>query len=236
MEGIMLKAIDTHYNGRLFRSRLEARWAVFMDTLGIKYDYEAEGYELGEGLRYLPDFWLPTQNLYLEIKPEHPNDLEMRKAFKLAEASGKNVVILYGQPKAIDLDYTEWEATFNYNGIAFLANIDTNFSGMWLERYHSEALANFLRFRGYEAPDGDGTMQTFRQLIEIDKRYYLDRYGKEHPNWKYGPVTKGLAWCLIPYDGYFLRNPVTGFDRMFHYQALIDAYQAAMTARFEDKR
>lgn len=54
-----MKAIETSYDGYLFRSRLEARWAVFFNKLGIKYEYEKEGYFLGNGVKYLPDFWLP---------------------------------------------------------------------------------------------------------------------------------------------------------------------------------
>lgn len=51
-----MRAIETHYNGFKFRSRLEARWAVFFDTLGVKYEYEPQGYELPSGRFYLPDF------------------------------------------------------------------------------------------------------------------------------------------------------------------------------------
>lgn len=47
-----MKAIETIYNNYHFRSRLEARWAVFFDTLGIEYRYEPEGYDL-DGLWYL---------------------------------------------------------------------------------------------------------------------------------------------------------------------------------------
>lgn len=50
-----MKAIETAYGGYLFRSRLEARWAVFFDSLGLQWDYEPEGFELKSG-RYLPDF------------------------------------------------------------------------------------------------------------------------------------------------------------------------------------
>ena len=52
----MLKAIETFYNGYRFRSRLEARWAVFFDSAGIEYVYEPEGFKLDNGLCYLPDF------------------------------------------------------------------------------------------------------------------------------------------------------------------------------------
>jgi len=36
----MLKAIETQYKGYRFRSRLEARWAVFFDSLEFTWTYE----------------------------------------------------------------------------------------------------------------------------------------------------------------------------------------------------
>ena len=51
-----IKPIETVYNGYRFRSRLEARWAVFFDTLKVNYEYEPEGFELPSGNYYLPDF------------------------------------------------------------------------------------------------------------------------------------------------------------------------------------
>lgn len=39
--------IPTMYKGIQFRSRLEARWAVFFDTLGIEWEYEPQGYVVG---------------------------------------------------------------------------------------------------------------------------------------------------------------------------------------------
>ena len=44
-----IKAIETYYKGYRFRSRLEARWAVFFDAAGIKYEYEPEGFGLEDG-------------------------------------------------------------------------------------------------------------------------------------------------------------------------------------------
>lgn len=64
-----LKAIETVYNGYKFRSRLEARWAVFFDALKIRYQYEFEGFDLGEAGWYLPDFCLIEDRIYIEIKP-----------------------------------------------------------------------------------------------------------------------------------------------------------------------
>ena len=35
-----IKAIETYYKGYRFRSRLEARWAVFFDAAGINLNTE----------------------------------------------------------------------------------------------------------------------------------------------------------------------------------------------------
>ncbi len=56
-------AIPTRYAGCHFRSRLEARWAVFFDTIGIRWEYEPQGFIGAYGQHYLPDFLLP------EIEP-----------------------------------------------------------------------------------------------------------------------------------------------------------------------
>lgn len=76
----MIKPIETTYRGYRFRSRLEARWAVFFDAIGANWEYEPEGFDLGDGLYYLPDFVLHDmkvdtrtggsgdQDVYVEVK------------------------------------------------------------------------------------------------------------------------------------------------------------------------
>lgn len=58
----------TVYQGVEFRSRLEARWAVFFDAAGIKWNYEPRWIQLESG-PYLPDFILPELHLVVEVKP-----------------------------------------------------------------------------------------------------------------------------------------------------------------------
>lgn len=86
----MTKAIETHYNDYRFRSRLEARWAVFFDTLGVRYIYEREGFDLGMAGWYLPDFWLPQFDCWVEIKG-NPTPESSAKSYALAKHTGKLV-------------------------------------------------------------------------------------------------------------------------------------------------
>ena len=62
----------TRYQGYHFRSRLEARWAVFFDHLGLRWEYEPEGFDLPSGRSYLPDFLVKTcgGEWWVEVKPE----------------------------------------------------------------------------------------------------------------------------------------------------------------------
>lgn len=100
-----IKPIETVYNGYRFRSRLEARWAVFFDALGWEYEYEAEGYEL-EGVRYLPDFYFRSISGFVEIKGQSPKDEEKEKA-RLLSLGGFDVMILYPNGDAgFDLNRT----------------------------------------------------------------------------------------------------------------------------------
>lgn len=69
----IIKSIETIYKGFKFRSRLEARWAVFFDALHVPWEYEKEGFDI-EGEWYLPDFYLPKQRTYIEIKPNPGNN------------------------------------------------------------------------------------------------------------------------------------------------------------------
>lgn len=89
----MIKPIQTLYNGILFRSRLEARWAMYFDRLGVEWIYEHEGFDLGDGLYYLPDFYFPHFDCYAEVKPLICDD---ERWHKLTVKGGKKLIILIG--------------------------------------------------------------------------------------------------------------------------------------------
>ena len=83
--------------GYRFRSRLEARWAVYFDTLGIEWDYELQGFILGD-LCYLPDFWLPQVCMWAEVKSVGLKPIEWEKCQRLANESRHPVLMLIGTP------------------------------------------------------------------------------------------------------------------------------------------
>ncbi len=113
-----MKVIQTLYRDYLFRSRLEARWAVFFDALQEKWDYELEGYDLDDGDKYLPDFWLPRLNTFVEIKGGKPTDDEIRKCRKLQYFTGASVVICHGLPMENDAMWFCWDTGDSGGGIS----------------------------------------------------------------------------------------------------------------------
>lgn len=92
----MIKAIETTYKGYRFRSRLEARWAVFFDAIKTEWEYEKEGYDLGAHGWYLPDFWLPSLRCWVEIKPDAPTWNERSKMETLSDGTDSLGCIVYG--------------------------------------------------------------------------------------------------------------------------------------------
>jgi hypothetical protein len=102
-----IKPIETHYKGYRFRSRLEARWAVYFDALGLEYSYEHEGYDLG-GIRYLPDFWLPQVQMWAEVKPKELTPKEFRMVDRLVIKSMHPCLLLVGPPAVTTYDCLDY--------------------------------------------------------------------------------------------------------------------------------
>lgn len=115
----MIKAIETRYKGYRFRSRLEARWAVFFDALGLEWQYEPEGFELPSG-RYLPDFlvtwpgrWDGEQSsFWCEVKPAPLDARERELCEQLVATTERECILLVGMPEpkaytaiSIDIDF-----------------------------------------------------------------------------------------------------------------------------------
>lgn len=60
-----IQPIETKYRGTIFRSRLEAKWAVMFDNLGWQWSYEPVEFS-----GWFPDFAIHGENtVWVEVKP-----------------------------------------------------------------------------------------------------------------------------------------------------------------------
>ena len=236
----MIKAIETVYNGYRFRSRLEARWAVFFDALGIRYEYEPEGYELGY-CQYLPDFYLTNERVFIEIKPDDVGLDAMEKCYLLAKGTGKSVVLISGSPGFFYNEET-YQTETSYKAHTFhgwkkpsdeVFPFDSWVYETTFLNQNDNGLSEFLLDKGFNVPSKDD-FESFELYAEslamIDMQYYKEKYGKRHFQWPFGFGSKNM--CVdanencdhmvidVAYHGF--RSEKTSY-----------AYTAARQARFE---
>lgn len=111
-----IRPIETRYGGRRYRSRLEARWAVYFDALSIDFEYERQGYTNGDAC-FLPDFWLPhvglrgfNNGVYVEVKPSVYTDEDERQ-FRICP---EPLIVVVGQPPGYSERQTN-EAAYQFS-------------------------------------------------------------------------------------------------------------------------
>jgi len=114
-----ITAIETKYDGYKFRSRLEARWAVFFNTVAIEWEYEPQGFHIETyrgRINYLPDFWLGTGQ-WAEVKGFLDLDA-MRRLHAIACGmaqcgSGHDLVVFGDIPRPHSV---KWPVQLHYHG------------------------------------------------------------------------------------------------------------------------
>jgi len=109
--------LPSAYRGIRFRSRTEARWAIYFEALGIPWEYEVEGFALPSG-NYAPDFLLPPRDSvparWVEIKNGPVTEIDQRLARELAELTGLAVVTFVGPPITSRDSGMEWRPGGSY--------------------------------------------------------------------------------------------------------------------------
>lgn len=99
MTSTAIAAIPVYYGGTRYRSKLEGRWAAFLDVAGIAFTYEGAEFKLADGRYYTPDFWLPTVNRHIEIKPWMPTFAgAWMKCIRLQQQTGDPCLLIGGEP------------------------------------------------------------------------------------------------------------------------------------------
>jgi hypothetical protein len=233
-----MKAIETTYKGCRFRSRLEARWAVFFGNLNLIWEYEKEGFYLENSEKYLPDFWLPELDCFFEVKGSLPTDDEKRKAHLLSAESKKLVVIASGSMNVEALivgsqNYGEWFAK-GFNMELFAGDTSDRWQtrvfdfSLW-DWFFEVDLPPFIKQQFPNEEIGEEDTEQRRHIItELDRKYYWDKYHKEHPQYKWGRYEKSVYWVKNETNKYgFALEP----DREL--TEISNAYKAARSARFE---
>ena len=162
-----MKAIQTQYKGYKFRSRLESRFAVMFDALDIKWVYEPEGYDLGAAGWYLPDFYLPDLDVWVEVKAKPLNAKEREKAFALSSLTNKPVVELCEIP---DPDKVAKLGCMLAN---FYYGLDCD--GL-IEVFNMPDLVDFYMEQNHLK---EGSV---KDAVKWDVDYYQGKYGRPHPH------------------------------------------------------
>lgn len=202
-----IKAIETRYAGCRFRSRLEARWAVFFDHMGISWQYEPQGFTVGDR-SYLPDFLLDECGTWVEVKGSEDQldtDLMMAAAEQLPTVvprslPGPTLMLLGPVPQA------------PISGDLFWLCLDQGAARVpWPTA--EEGVPDWLY------PDGLASRPVFRRCGFGD--YANDRRPNalvDFESWLVEPLCGEWLWAVRDLDAY---------------NGAADAYEAARSARFE---
>lgn len=202
----MMRAIETRYKGYRFRSRLEARWAVFFETAGVRWQYEPEGFETPSG-RYLPDFFLPDVRggLWVEVKGQKPSEEESEKLKHVVGFTGYQGIFVRDLPSQDHINFgPSWfPGSDDWSAWAICQpGADDNQGTGYYDNYHVFCVCPFTGTVGLEF-DGRGHRVT-KNCNPDAKPIDGFRY--------FGDADKGYSW---------------------DHPKLVKAYDAARSARFE---
>jgi hypothetical protein len=230
--------LDTFYKGRRFRSRLEARWAIFFDAIDIGWEYETEGFQIGE-TKYLTDFKLSSFgpikiDLYIEIKPQRPSIDEIKRCYDVSLKTNTDIFLICGTPGLPEFSElgNNWNLKTGYVGLYFPSKI---LSGGIDRETPFNYWINTCRFRLFQTgPDGNSldVWPIYFSIIKLDNDLL-----------SYGIIEKVTSNVSVQYQlfgitsygdvipsQYFSNEPD---GRLINHERLIYGYELATSARFE---
>jgi len=181
---------------------------------------------------YLPDFFLPSLNMWLEIKPVTPTPEEMTKIIAVSIETESCGYVLFGDPGfpliKISEDTSKWEllrgaGAFGQGKIMQLGDLPFAF---WMDQsLQAWRLDTCLELWPFYGPEIEGPEEI--NVLDVD--------GKE----KSVPIgeLKGqhdAHWFQCPvYGGRWMSRFYVGSGVSYNHPDLIAAYRAARQARFE---
>lgn len=175
-----IKPIETVYKDYRFRSRLEARWAIFFDSLGIEWEYEPEGYVLGEHGWYLPDFKIKGTNIFVEVKGVEPDDKYLKMLEHFGESVNGAVLLVEGQPHDFNFKLYCSESTWSGGGHSWM--------NVGIYTFNNK----LIFYRGNDRKDRDLMNLNFGEVIpSFCKEYGEEKYWiHENQEMQFGQISK----------------------------------------------
>lgn len=148
------------YKGEYFESQTEAAWAAYFDAVDIPYIREPETFlfQFSQGYKrdilYTPDFYLPEQDSYGEVKNGNITPLAVEKMHYLARCTGRAVLMLGGKPHyGVAKVYGPDHKLFPDGKVYDMADYSCWISDLWKGK-----------------PDNDETAQIIKRAIEQSKK------------------------------------------------------------------
>jgi len=218
-----IKPIETVYDGHRFRSRLEARWAVFFKHAGIEYEYEPQGYDMGIE-KYLPDFYVSQWKTYLEIKPRwSSNDLKSKeiqkqvlklKLFSESKPDNEGFILLAGEPYA--------DGTKSRELLDFIVR-KGNKRQIALAKTHKYSIMSL-------DPQNRSMLGSFAECPAC-KKISINNYGCSFL-WAHEGLSMLIHHCCVSVKIPEKQEDVSWFCSIFFSEKLTNAYNAARSERF----
>lgn len=111
-KGDYLFGRECYYKNIKMRSVLETKIAFFLDTLKINWKYEPYTITLKSGTTYTPDFYLPEQEIYIEVKgkiEEH----NINYCIEFCEEVNKELILISNDDIYYFITYFDKEVTYS---------------------------------------------------------------------------------------------------------------------------
>lgn len=222
-----IKPLETFYNGYRFRSRLEARWAIFFDALGVTYEYEPEGYDLGNHIYYLPDFRIKCHGTRGNSN-EKPFDLYIEVKGEMTKEDAKKIRLFHNAPQCDGCDWDVEEGLlFTYNRDEWEKKRD---SGYFIEHCERKCLSKMNRILIV----GNILNPETYNAKSSDTNGYSDMNGIDIYPWNYETIDNDYFACYPAVkDGCFYLDGDDSNYQTMNLEIIREALRLAKTARFE---
>jgi len=251
-----IRAIETEYAGYCFRSRLEARWAVFFDQMGYDWVYEPEGYERRAPVWKVDDSGEPVKDSGEPVEDDDSGEpvedddwsrgwIQIGETvvdrylpdFVLRWGSGEQTFAeVKGDPEALRREWKVHADRHDFGGILpkFADSVGSR-RGLLLLGEIPDATEGVLHFHPILQHHKGLTRSWFtfdRDGITILRRgEFLESL--EPLREESGLESDGKHWLIETRQLVLQTDPASNQRGGWHYRSVRDAYLAARQARFE---